>query len=467
MVPPSVPSPLRPRRRARHPRAVAARRRRLHGLIASLALAGAPVASAGRTVAADDAETDRVAAAVERAEAAARQATAEGRDVAALGHWAMVARLAPEHEAAWARLRETAPGRPPLESPALASARAALPRGFREERTTHFVVLSDADPQWTLEVGRRLEHVHASFESFARRLGLDPVPLRHRLVCIVFEDRRDFARFGRETDGVAASWAHGYYSPRRDRVVLYQPDDRADRFAEARAVAALMHETAHQLSFHRLVQDVTVQQPLWLNEGLATSFEAAEDARSCGPWDPFEPRERRLARLVAEDRLLPLGELVGLVTLGAADAERIERVYGQCYGLFTWLATTRPAALRAFLDAMHAEPPGAVESSRLIELFETHVGRLAAIESAFGAHLRRRVAARRDEAEPRPGTGGMRVMPPAAVADAGTERTPVGPAARAPAAGPGRPGEPPARGPGTSAPHDRPPASVPTEPTRR
>ncbi len=366
----------------------------LRGLAAvAVMLLGGPAAAADAADAADARSSDAaaVAAPAERTaaervaehEAAAEQAAREGRLADRLGHLAAIVRLDPARADAWHALRGESPAPPPADSRPLAAARRDVPRGFREERSTHFVILTDADAAWTLGVSRRLEQAHRDFESFVRRLDLEAVPLRHRLVCVVFREKRAFEAFARERDGVAASWAHGYYSPARDRIVLYQPASGADRFAEARAIAAIHHEVTHQLSFHRLVQDRTVQYPLWLNEGLATSFEAAVDDAGAGPWSAFEPRERRLQRLHQEQRLLPLEEFLGLTTLGDADAERIEMVYGQCYGFFSWLATTRPTAVAGFLAAMHAEPSGPVSAERLRTLFQEQVGAIGAVEAAW------------------------------------------------------------------------------------
>ena len=365
--------------------AIMLRCRRL-AVIALMLLGGgrAAAATGSAEAPASSAAADRsLAERIAEHDAAAEQAGRESRLADRLGHLAAIVRLAPDRADAWDALRTESPGPPPADSRPLAAARRDVPRGFREERSTHFVILTDAEPAWTLGVSRRLEQSHRDFESFVRRLDLEAVPLRLRLVCIVFREKRDFEAFARERDGVAASWAHGYYSPARDRIVLYQPPANGDRFAEARAIAAIHHEVTHQLSFHRLVQDRTVQYPLWLNEGLATSFEAAADDPAAGPWSAFEPRERRLQRLLQEQRLLPLEEFLGLTTLGDADAERIEMVYGQCYGFFSWLASTRPAAVAAFLAAMHAEPPGPVSAERLRTLFQEQVGPIGAVEAAW------------------------------------------------------------------------------------
>ncbi|MHC4808908.1 MAG: DUF1570 domain-containing protein [Planctomycetota bacterium] len=374
---------ITPRRRDaladdRHRRRI--RRTAVGAAAAALLLAGA---ATGRAAEAAEATDRPIAERIAEHDAAAERAGRDGRRTDRLGHLAAIVRLAPDRTDAWDGLRTESPRPPAADSRSLAAARRDVPRGFREERSTHFVILTDADAAWTLGVSRRLEQAHRDFESFIRRLELEAVPLRHRLVCIVFRDKRAFETFARERDGVAASWAHGYYSPVRDRIVLYQPPSGGDRFAEARAIAAIHHEVTHQLSFHRLVQDRTVQYPLWLNEGLATSFEAAADDPAAGPWSAFEARERRLRRLHAEQRLLPLEEFLGLTSLGDADPDRIEMVYGQCYGFFSWLATTRPTAVAGFLAAMHAEPPGPVSAERLRTLFQERVGAIGSVEAAW------------------------------------------------------------------------------------
>jgi len=117
----------------------------------------------------------------------------------------------------------TAPA-PATASPAAAEARRHLtPRHIAME-TRHWLVLSDADVAWTREQSGRLERTHAEFRRVMRRLGIEPEPLRHKLVCVLFEQRDAYRVFARRADAVVAEWVAGYYSPAADRTVFYRAD---------------------------------------------------------------------------------------------------------------------------------------------------------------------------------------------------------------------------------------------------
>ncbi|MFK7962000.1 MAG: DUF1570 domain-containing protein [Phycisphaerales bacterium] len=329
---------------------------------------------------------------ITRREAQADAALRAGRTAEALGHWATILRLDRDHPVG-ARLRAEAPASPPLDSPPLAAAQKHLPRGFRRITTANFVILTDGDPSEVRAIERTLEDTRRAFKAFSARLELDPMPLRHRLVCVVFDRHREFARFGREQDQVHATWCHGYYTPRYDRVVLYLhgPDDTDDPFAVRRRTVAAVHETVHQLAYHCLVQNAAVQYPIWLSEGLATSFETDDTTRRFGPSEPFEARERRLADVLARGDLESLNAFVGRTSVGNADPDTIESVYSQSYALFCWLMSTKPGGVRMLLDDLHRQPPGRVPATRQRELFESAFGSPASLQRSWDLHVRDRV----------------------------------------------------------------------------
>lgn len=354
---------------------------------ASLAVLAATLPSGASTAEIEPAKSLESRLAKWRCEA--KSAAAAGRQDDAQRLWARVARAGDDPVDARAALAELATDPPTLESRPLASARAALPEGFRERRTRSFVILSDAPKARVELVARSLEHVRSQFEAHVRRLDLPASPIRHRLVCIVFAKRADFLEFARSKDRIGVEWCHGYYAPRHDRVVVYDAASErgADEFAEARCTAALVHETVHQLSMHRLVQDATVQYPIWLSEGLATSFETDDTSRPFGPHSQFDPRERRLRTIVSEGRLISLREFVGVTRVDGSNPDQIAAIYGQSYGFYTWLIRTRPDGVRAFFAEMHALPPGRVSREVLTDLFESTVGPLTAIERRWLLHL--------------------------------------------------------------------------------
>ncbi len=309
----------------------------------------------------------------------------------------------------------------PVDSDAFRAARAALPARFFEHETKRFVVLSDTNSQWTLNQAQLLERAHHQFNRFTRRLGRDPQPLRHKLVCILFDKREDYRAFARRYDDVTAEWISGYYSPKHDRVVFYNVTDkkavsRDDRRIERAELALLngpnqqqrlqypvidcdhsvtatrpmtaqdvatatnVHEAVHQLAFHTGLQSVYIQYPLWISEGLATAFETSTPKEAFGPDREYVPRRKQFDRLHANGALLPLRELVGLSRVPDNTTETIQVVYHQSYALFTWLNRRHRHELTAYLDLMRREPSGRPTTDRQVEIFEQAFGDIEQLE---------------------------------------------------------------------------------------
>jgi len=294
--------------------------------------------------------------------------------------------LVPEHEKAYEGLVDIAGLRPlSPDSNSLRTTRALLPRRFRKHETKHYVILSDAGRRRARERGELLERTYEQFRRYAGRLDLRPLPLRNKLVCVLFRKRSDFAAFAREHDGVAATWCLGYYSPRHDRTVYFDVESErgADEFAEARAIAATVHEAIHHLHFHTGVQSSAVQYPMWFGEGIATAFETKAPGTPFGPEYDFAPRRERFGALLAAGRLLPLRAFVQLDRMPDERRQTIHTVYNQSYALASWLVRERPGEFRAYLFSMLNEPPGRPAPQRHLELFELAFGDVDAVEKAW------------------------------------------------------------------------------------
>jgi hypothetical protein len=315
----------------------------------------------------------------------------------------------PEDAEAYASLLALRADRPlPSESPSYFATRNLLPVRFVKYETKRFVILSDAESQWTMAQGDRLERAHHQFQRFARRLDLRPLPLQHKLICVLFARRDDYQAFARTNDHVEDPWISGYYSPAADRIVFYHVEsnpsvaqaretldqmeqsvrqlnrqrheaehdgngveadslrtvitlrqdhiqrqrERVDEFAAEVSAATTVHEAIHQLLFHTGVQSRAVEYPLWLSEGLATAFETTTPNQAFGPDHEYPPRRARFHSLLREGRLLPLQDLLALTDLAHDDDAAIEAVYHQGYALVVWLCRYRPAQFRDFLFAM-------------------------------------------------------------------------------------------------------------------
>jgi len=354
----------------------------------------------------------------------------------------------PLHQGARRALIRLAEGRPlPRTSQAYEQARADLPERFIEFETKRFIVLSDADWQWTRAQAQRLERTHHQFQRFARRLRLEPLPLRHKLVCILFADRAEYQHFAGAHDDVADPWIAGYYSPVHDRVVFYQGEAnpsvvearsklrqmgtdidsiarqaehamrqgqrenaavlrqhrqryrehllrerrRVDAFAEQISIATTVHETTHQLLFHTRIQTPRLQYPIWISEGLATAFETDDTGGAFGPDHEYAPRREAFEELLGDDGLIDLRDLVTWTRLATTDEQTVHAVYQQSYALVTWLNRCRAGQLSRYLQLMLVEPPASLGPDRYRTLFEEAFGDIDRLQHAWLGYERSRL----------------------------------------------------------------------------
>lgn len=335
----------------------------------------------------------------------------------------------------------------PTESRPLLEAQAALPGQFRTHETRRFIVLSDADPQWTRNQAERLERAYHQFQRFARRHGLSPLPLEHKLVCILFERYEDYQSFAAEHDAVADPWIAGYYAPQHDRIVFYNIESnpqllrarskltdleeelqslnhkaaeaerngdphradalrnhaaqyeahmknerlRVEAFARRVMVATTVHEAVHQLAFHTRIQSPYVHYPLWISEGLATAFETDTPGHAFGPDHEYEPRRETFEKMLAKDQIIPIATLARLSDLNGAPEWQVRAVYHQSYALFTWIDRFRAEELRHYLHELRREPAGRQDQKRLLEIFTNAFGDPEQLERAWLRHERRRL----------------------------------------------------------------------------
>jgi len=347
----------------------------------------------------------------------------------------------PDNDAAFYGLWDLNRGRPlALESDAYTKAREFLPESFVEYETRHYVLLSDADPEWTAEQGARLERAHDRFRRFSIQLDLRALPLRHKLVAVAFRNRQDFVALARQDENDATDRLAGYYSLPQDRLVLYHvesnrnvasarrqlesmrseidavmrrsrrshmtgrrregretartADDRIrahdeqqrriDDFARQRSLTVTIHEAIHQLVFHMRVQSPYVQNPLWLTEGLATAFETDNARSAFGPGQEFSPRRMGFYDLLDNDRLLPLRELLSIDHRDFAKRPgHVDAVYQQGYALVTWLSRHRRIELRKYIRSLAALPHGAPSRKGQVELFEEAFGDVERLEEQW------------------------------------------------------------------------------------
>jgi len=307
----------------------------------------------------------------------------------------------------------TKKGLPALESNIYKRTHKLLPDRFVDYETKLFIVISDAAPGWSRQQAQLLQRTHHQFTRFTKRLGIRPGPLRHKLVCVLFQEHSDYRRFAEANDGVTAEWISGYYSPKNDRIVFYNIETNPE-FAEAlrvsetaermirsgeghapagrsrlrdeykkAATATVVHEAVHQLSFHTRIQSPQIQNPLWLSEGLATTFETDKPALSFGPDHEYALREEQFHKLLEDGKLIALRDLVTYSYMPDNKDDTIAAVYHQSYALVRWMNRFRRADLRRFMNDLRSETPGRPTPQRHLHLFEKAFGDVDRLERAW------------------------------------------------------------------------------------
>jgi hypothetical protein len=306
------------------------------------------------------------------------------------------------------------------------AAQQRLSEKFAIHQTDRFVLFSDVAADLTLQNAQWVERAHEEFMRFANECQLRPLPLQHKLVCVLFDRREEYLAFAQSHDGLTNIAFSGYYSPRWDRVVFSVDQEPARRPAvnetataqtetgapsksvlgfedgasnakrgeactadchthsvpaSANAAAKCIHETIHQLMFHTRLMRCDVQYPLWICEGLSTAFETEAPHEAFGPDRDYAPRLEAFRQLMNGNDLAPLRELVTVTQITSSKSRMLRVLYQQSYSLATWMCRERKAELRQYLDLMRQQPAGKLSASRHLEIFEQAFGDVDRVEA--------------------------------------------------------------------------------------
>ena len=307
----------------------------------------------------------------------------------------------------------------------------ALVPDMRPWKQRGWTTLSDAPRTSVQQIQRTLERTRQEWDRFLRMTDRPRTDLDTDLVCIVFAQTEDFERFARTHDDMTqpAASVPGYYSPRNGWIVFLDPGDHVDldvawadldaaqqRVNDARnaghgvddaqaqldtarddlmhhetirRMALTAHETVHQLVHRTDAFQGSGTWPLWLHEGLATSFETADRRRPFGPdRDFFQRRDAFLDRLDA-DTAFTIEQILTLKTADGLTDAQTEAAYVDGCALVSWLARSRRRQCAAWLDAIgRIDENGQTMSAEAA--FRLHVGDPKKLTRSWQADERRR-----------------------------------------------------------------------------
>jgi uncharacterized protein DUF1570 len=224
-----------------------------------------------------------------------------------------------------------------------------LGKTFEVTTTNHYVVAHPLGQKdyWAA----KFEDLYRHFINYVTVRGFRPTEPEFPLIAIVWHNQQEFLRDS-QTDGSGATRnVLGYYSPKTNRITLYDAGDGSPQGDHMKQNAdTIVHEATHQVAFNTGVHRRFGQAPRWLVEGLATMFEAP------GVWHPEDHRrpEDRLNRgRLTQFKQLPNaskpGRLAEFISSDRVFDTDVNLAYANAWALSFFLAETHPSKYAEYL----------------------------------------------------------------------------------------------------------------------
>lgn len=313
--------------------------------------------------------------------------------------------------------------------------------GFAVKQTGHFLIVSNCDEDYINGRAALLERLYSAFYGYFYDGDFPLMPLRQRLVTLVFASRQEFMAYSRLAVPEAAL-AAGYYHPQSNQTVFFSAysDDqvkaarqsaavlrrliagdqrrlpalqrelvrargRGDRAAVAQIegaidraarrqeqvrdldaavqqvinyrVSIVLHETTHQLVFNTGLLRNPPGDPRWLHEGLAMLFESARDGQWRGLATPNTERLHDYRTARKARTLPPLRAILTEQEAFFQPRADTQAYYAGAWGLLYYLSQRHREALNDYLTAVAKHRAGPV----------TAEARLKDFTDAFGENL--------------------------------------------------------------------------------
>jgi len=199
------------------------------------------------------------------------------------------------------------------------------------------------------------EQLYQRFRAYFLSRGMALEDPRFPLIAVVLKSRDEFARFLKTYHDYDRN-IFGYYSPRSNRIITYQPDGGSRGWSFE---STLIHEAAHQSAFNTGVHSRFSPTPRWISEGLAMMFEAPgvnnSQYYSRRADRVNRSRLQQVRRYLSDDRLAD--DLESLIASDRLFREDPDRAYALSWALTFYLAETQPREYFEFLRADSSRAP--------------------------------------------------------------------------------------------------------------
>lgn len=268
--------------------------------------------------------------------------------------------------------------------------------------TNIFQIYYHQDDDYAKRIAKLLHHVYNEFEKQASEIGIKLTPPDEKLQWLCFADENQFESYGLTADNINLSRLGGYYSTKTNRVAVLTSPQNPNRQAQntntrikgfitsfdagvllesglnKSELKRISHELAHQLSFNCGIQKRDVAYPLWVSEGLSTSFEGVLDGARSG-LDNY-PRMRRLKDMTRDNRLIDLKKFIVLSEIELNADQTCQDIYAQACGFYTFISNQYPHQFKNYLTKRANAATGWQYESVLLKDFKEAFGPIDKIQ---------------------------------------------------------------------------------------
>ncbi|MBC7816830.1 MAG: DUF1570 domain-containing protein [Planctomycetaceae bacterium] len=263
-------------------------------------------------------------------------------------------------------------------------------KGFEIGTTRHYVVLAPSGR--AADYAAIFEEQYSTLQRYFRTRNFSLTEPQFPMVAVVFATQKQFIEYANRDGSKVMANMQGYYSPRTNRVALFEPAGKSvavsalDRFSASRPSVfgaiktdlkdTMIHEATHQVAYNIGLHSRVGETPRWVVEGMATVFEA-EGMRTAAAGNLPKQRlnwERYVVfqNFVQTKRLQPKS-LRSFIESDHLYESAVLDFYAQSWALTFFLVETRPRNYSAYLKRIAARDPFAEypAKERLADFKET------------------------------------------------------------------------------------------------
>ena len=243
--------------------------------------------------------------------------------------------------------------------------------------TRHYLVLAPSGR--ASDYAKVFEEQYSTLQRYFKTRGFTLTDPQFPLVAVVFPTQKQFTEYARGEGTKAMANMQGYYSPRTNRVALFESQPKSVAVSaiapfesarpsafrlfgttETELKATMIHEATHQIAYNIGLHSRMGETPRWVVEGMATTFEPDGMRGTLAGSQPQQRinRERYLTfqNFVKSGRR-PSKSLRSFIESEGLYDSAVLDFYSQSWALTFFLVETRPRNYATYLKRIAARDP--------------------------------------------------------------------------------------------------------------